>query len=356
MTLSGFQFTQPMAAAWLWLVAAAMVCMMLGLRKRSRLLRLVADHPLLARLAPTLEMTRAWVRAGITTVALIALTLSLMDPRWGMQVEQVQRYGMDVVFVIDVSKSMLATDATPNRLERAKQFAFDASEALEGDRVGLVDFAGVPAMRTPLTLNYAAFRQSVQNLEPKSAARGGSMLGDAIRMAANSFPVDTKGAKAIIVFSDGEDMQSNPVESARKAFDEQGVRVFTVGIGDSRDGARIPVVGVDGERRYQLEDGQEVWSKMNPDTMREIAQAGGGAFVPAGTAQLDMAAVYRDALGGLDRMDQEASLIKRQTPRFQWFAGVALLLLVIESLITDRRKLKITDPHEASNSVKVGAV
>jgi Ca-activated chloride channel family protein len=166
------------------------------------------------------------------------------------------------------------------------------------------------------------------------------MLGEAIRMAANSFPAGDKGAKAIIVLSDGEDMDSNPADAAKEAFESLGVRTFTVAIGDSRDGARIPVTGADGQRRYLVHDGQEVWSKMNPDTMRDIAQAGGGAFVPAGTAQLDMAAVYRDSLGNLDRIDQESSLVKRQTPRFQWFAAAALVLLVVESLITDRRRVK----------------
>jgi len=338
--LSSFQFAQPYAAAWLWLVAGAVALMVLGLRRRTRLLQLVADHPLLARLAPSLDLSRAWIRAGVAAIAMVALTLGLMDPRWGMQVEQVQRNGLDVIFVMDVSRSMLAGDATPSRLERAKQFALDASEALDGDRVGLVDFAGTPAMRTPLTLNYAAFRQAVQNLEPKAAARGGSMLGEAIRMAANSFPAGDKGAKAIIVLSDGEDMDSKPADAAKAAFEEFGVRTFTVAIGDPRDGARIPVMGADGQRRYLLHDGQEVWSKMNPDTMRDIAQAGGGAFVPAGTAQLDMAAMYRDSLGNLDRIDQESSLVKRQTPRFQWFAAAALVLLAVDSLITDRRRTK----------------
>jgi Ca-activated chloride channel family protein len=314
--------------------------MVVGLRRRRRLLELVAATPLLSRLAPSLDLSRAWIRAGLTSLTLVALTLALMDPRWGMQVEQVQRRGLDAIFVLDVSRSMLAGDATPSRLERAKQFVIDASEALEGDRVGLVDFAGSASLRVPLTLNYAAFRQAVQNLEPKGAARGGSMLGEAIRMAANSFPVADKGARAVIVLSDGEDMGSDPAKAATEALEASGVRVYTIGIGDSRDGARIPLVGADGQRRYLVHDGQEVWSKMNPDTLREIAQAGGGAFIPAGTAQIDMAGVYRDSLAGLDRVDQEASLVKRQTPRFQWFAAAALVLLVVESLITDRRSRK----------------
>ena len=336
MTPGAFQFAQPWAAWSAWLALGAAVLMMIGLRRRRRLLALVAASPLLARLAPNLDLSRAWIRAALAALALVALTLALMDPRWGMQVEQVQRRGLDAIFVLDVSRSMLAGDATPSRLERAKQFVIDASEALEGDRVGLVDFAGTATLRVPLTLNYAAFRQAVQNLEPKGATRGGSMLGEAIRMAANSFPAADKGARAVIVLTDGEDMGSEPAKAAATALEELGVRVFTVGIGDTRDGARIPLTGTDGQRRYLVHDGQEVWSKMNPDTLREIAQAGGGAFVPAGTAQIDMAAVYRDSLAGLDRVDQESSLVKRQTPRFQWFAGAALLLLVAESLITDR--------------------
>ena len=340
MTPGAFQFAQPGAAWWLWLVVGAIVLMAVGLRRRRRLLALIAATPLLARLAPSLDLSRAWMRAGLAGLALLALTVALMDPRWGMQVEQVQRRGLDAIFVVDVSRSMLAGDATPSRLDRARQFVIDASEALQGDRVGLVDFAGSATLRVPLTLNYAAFRQAVQNLEPKGASRGGSMLGEAIRMAANSFPTADKGARAVIVLSDGEDMGSEPAKAAAEALESLGVRVFTVGIGDSRDGARIPVTGTDGQRRYLVHDGQEVWSRMNPDTLREIAQAGGGAFVPAGTAQLDMAAVYRDSLAGLDRVDQEASLVKRQTPRFQWFAGAALVLLVLESLVTDRRARK----------------
>ncbi|MFM1831289.1 MAG: hypothetical protein RLZZ558_1629 [Planctomycetota bacterium] len=337
----GFQFAQPGAALWIWLVAALAVVLVMGLQRRRQRLAAIAESGLMARLSPNLDLARAWIRAGLVLAASLALVAAIMDPRWGMQVEQVQRRGLDVIFAIDVSRSMLAGDASPSRLERARQFALDASEALEGDRVGLVDFAGVAAIRTPLTLNYAAFRQAVRDLEPKASARGGSMLGEAIRMAANSFPAADKGAKVIVVLSDGEDMESDPVTAAANALEEQGVRVFTVGIGDSRDGARIPVIGADGQRRFLVHEGQEIWSRMSPDTLEQVATAGGGAFIAAGTAQVDMAAVYRTALADLDRIEQESSLVKRQTPRFQWFAGAALMLLVMESLITDRKVRKV---------------
>lgn len=336
MNEGAFAFAQPGAIHWLWLVALTAALAVVGLRRRRRLLCLLAEHPLLSRLAPSLDLSRAWWRAGLSTLGLAALTLALMDPRWGMEVEQVQRRGLDVMFVVDVSRSMLARDATPSRLERAKQFVSDAIDSLGGDRVGLVDFAGVAAVRTPLTLNHAALRQAVQELSPKASSRGGSMLGDAIRLAARSFPGAGIGSRAIIVLTDGEDMGSGPAEAAKAAFEEHEARVFTIGLGDARDGARIPVAN----GQFLVHDGQEVWSKMSPDTLRAVADAGGGAFIQAGTAQVDMASVCQDALGGLDRVDQQSSTVKRQTPRFQWFAGAALLLLALESLITDRRSRK----------------
>ena len=336
MNEGAFVFAQPGGIHWLWLVAAAVALAITGLRRRRRLLALLAEQPLLSRLVPTLDLSRAWLRAALSALALVALTLAVMDPRWGMQVEQTQRRGLDVIFVVDVSRSMLARDASPDRLDRAKQFIDDAIESLGGDRIGLIDFAGVAAVRTPLTLNHAALRQAVQALEPKASARGGSMLGDAIRMAARSFPATGTGSRAIVVLSDGEDMESEPAEAAKAAFDEHEARVYTVGIGDARDGARIPV----GNGRFLVHQGQEVWSKMHPETLRAVAEAGGGAFIEAGTAQVDMASVCHDMLAGLDRVDQESNLVKRQAPRFQWFAGPALLLLVLECLITDRRAPK----------------
>ncbi|MCE9620364.1 MAG: VWA domain-containing protein [Planctomycetes bacterium] len=337
MNSGSFIFAQPWALAWLWLVAVVVLVAFLGLRKRRALLLRIASWPLVQQLIPNLNLARGWFRAALGVLGMVAVTLALMDPRWGMQVEQIQQRGLDVAFIIDVSRSMLAADATPNRLERAKQFAIDASEVLGGDRVALIDCAGVPSLRVPLTLNYAAFRQAVTELEPKGVTRGGSLLGDAIRLAARSFPAESKGARAIIILSDGEDMESMPVDAARQAFTESGIRIFTVGIGDSRDGARIPVAESGKATRWQMHDGQEVWTKMDETTMREIAAAGGGAFIPAGTAQLDMAKVYQDSIGNLERVEQEETVIRRQTPRFQWFAGAALLILLVESLVTDTR-------------------
>ena len=334
MNSGSFIFAQPWAMTWLWLVALIVIVAIVSLRKRRTLLERIAQWSLLQQLIPNLNLARGWFRLFLGAMGMVTLTLALMDPRWGMQVEQIQQRGLDVAFVIDVSRSMLANDATPNRLERAKQFTIDASETLGGDRVALIDFAGAPTLRVPFTLNYAAFRQAVMELQPKGAARGGTLLGDAIRFAANKFPVEAKSARAIIVLTDGEETdESMPAEAARKVFAEFGVRVFTVGIGDSRDGARIP--GKD--TPWAMQDGQEKWSKMQDVILREVAVAGGGAFIPAGTAQVDMAQVYSNSIGNLERAEQEETVVRQHTPRFQWFAAAALVILLGESLLSDTR-------------------
>ena len=231
---------------------------------------------------------------------------------------------------------MTAQDASPDRLTRAKQFVDEAVESLGGDRVGLVEFAGTAAMRVPLTLNYGAFRNTLNELKPLSGTRGGSALANAIGLAAASFPAASAGSRAIIVLSDGEDLvgDEDPVAAAKAALEKSNVHVYTLGLGDAREGARIPVArAADGAVRYLVHDSQEVWSKMDERVLREAALAGGGAYVPAGTERVDMARAYDQTVGQLERQEFESSTVTRRTPRFQWFAGIAFACLLASSVI-----------------------
>lgn len=331
-----FQFGHPESMNWLWLVAAIGVLAWWGLRARRRAAERFADHRLLIQLAPQLSFLRPALRASLAIAALVLLVVALADPRWGERHVEATRRGMDVVFVVDVSRSMLAEDASPNRLERAKLFVQDAVSTMAGDRIGLVDFAGDATLRSPLTLNYDAFETSLEELSTRSAHRGGSRLGDAIRTASEAFSFDEPGGKAIIVLSDGEDMESVPVEAAQAAWNEHGARVYTVGIGDAGDGARIPIAH-QGTRTWLIYEGQEVWSTMNPALLSKTALAGGGQFVPAGTRLVDLGVFFDEWVAQIDVQDREASTVTRSTPRFQWFAGLALGLLLLESLISERR-------------------
>lgn len=321
----------------LWLVAAAAVAA-LGIGAalwRRRAAARFADSALLPRIAPGLSLSRGVWRAALLGGAASCLAVALMDPRAAEQTEELTRRGADVMFVVDVSRSMLAEDATPNRLERARTFISDAIDAMGGDRAGLIDFAGVAAVRAPLTLNYDALKSAVDGLEPKDSRRGGSMLGDAIRLAAESFPTDDAG-HAIVILSDGEDMGSDPMDAAREAA-ERGIRIITVGIGDPREGARIPV-GDGPARRFLVHEGEEVWSRMDAATLRDVADATGGLYVPAGTAQVELGEILARSLGDLERTEGDSSVAKTAAPLFQWPAGLALALLVIESMISARAR------------------
>jgi Ca-activated chloride channel family protein len=331
-----FAFSNPAALNWAWAVLALAAIVAFRARGRARALAVFADLPQLRSIAPRSGGGRPFLRALLAVAGLAALVPALMDPRWGAQVEEVKRRGADVFFVIDVSRSMTAQDASPDRLTRAKQFVDEAVESLGGDRVGLVEFAGTAAMRVPLTLNYGAFRNTLAELKPLSGTRGGSALANAIGLAASSFPPASAGSRAIIVLSDGEDLvgDEDPVAAAKAALAEANVHVYTLGIGDAREGARIPVArGTDGSVRYLVHEGEEVWTKMDERVLREAALAGGGAFIPAGTDRVDMARAYAQTVGQLERQEFDATTVTRRTPRFQWFAGIAFACLLASALV-----------------------
>lgn len=330
-----FEFAKPAAA--MLLIGVALLLLIAAWRQRGRVRSWTrfADATMWTRIAPVTSAWRPLLRAVVVAGALAATVVALMDPRWGLRVEEIPRSGLDCFFVVDVSRSMLAEDATPNRLERARQFIGDALDRAAGDRVGLIEFAGVPAIRVPLTLNYGAFRTILGELSPQSAGRGGTALADAIELAVDSFPEASGAPRAIVILSDGEDMGDDPIAAARAAR-EAGVRIFTVGIGDATEGARIPVMR-GGARSWVMHDGQEVWSKMNPDLLARIAEAGDGLFVRAGTAQADFGEIYEQTVGRLERGEFEGGRVERRTQRYTWFAGLALALLLIESLMSDRR-------------------
>ncbi len=336
MTLAAtsLEFTNLPAAIWgVVAIGCAGLLFWLAVWRRRARARL-ADEALLARIAPGLAASRGGIRAILLAAAIALLVPALMDPRGEAQTETVAQRSIDVMVVVDVSRSMLAEDAQPNRLARAKQFASDLVESIGSDRVGLIEFAGVPSMRCPLTFNHRSFRTQLEALSPQATVRGGSMLGDAIRLAASSLK-NEQGGKAIVILSDGEDMQSEPVEAAAVAAKEHGIRVVSIGIGDPKEGARIPIYE-GGRRSYIVHEGQEVWSKMDPSLLKQVADAGQGYFVEAGTGQADMAQLATLLSTGLERETRERADVSTRQPLFQIFVAIALALLIAESLLVPR--------------------
>ena len=318
-----------------WAVLAVALLVAAGLFIRRRNIRRFVAVESQSAIWPG-GIGRRWpaLSAALFITAMLAVVLGLADVRWGQTWTEVPQRGIDIVFALDVSRSMLARDVSPDRLTRAKEYIRDILAQMGGDRVGLVIFAGRPRQVLPLTSDYDEALAVLEDISPQSLSRGGSLIGDAIRAAAGCFSDKTPDHKAIVVLTDGEDQDSYPVMAARRAFKERGIRVYTVGLGDSRLGGRIPVRTTKAGTIYLKHKGQIVWSKMNGKLLRQIALAGGGAYIPAGTSQADMAGVYRKYIRAIHQREFRQGRVMHYIPRYRWFVGPAAILLMIELLLS----------------------
>lgn len=271
--------------------------------------------------------------------ALVLMVVALLDLRFGKVSRQVPQRGIEVVFVLDVSRSMLAQDIRPNRLERAKQMIQDTLDALEGDSAGLVIFAGEAKQVIPVMNHRSEFHQRLASVATDDILRGGSRLGDAIRVARDAFLETSGDSRVIVILSDGEDMDSEPIPAARQAHEEHQITIFTIGLGDNTTGARIPARA--GSNRlgstdsYVKHDGKEVWSKLDQRVLEQIATNGGGAFIPAGTKRVEMDEFYRTYLDRLPETVLATREVDQYETRYQWFLAPSIFLLILRAL---RRK------------------
>lgn len=318
---------------WLWLVGLCVAVAVFAAIARRRARTRFATANLLRSVVPLRGSVGRSLATVLSTAALALMVLSLIDVRWGKVWREVPQKGIEVMFVLDVSRSMLADDAAPNRLERAKQQIKDTIDEMAGDRVGLIVFAGDAKQQIPLTTHYDDFKQSLDEVGPQNVRRGGSRLGEAIDMASNSFLTKSNAHKAMVIFTDGEDQESKPVEAAKRAHEATGVRIFTVGLGDMAQGSRIPVGG-DERKQYLTHDGQQVWTKQNGEILRQIASTTDGAYIPAGTKQVNMSDVYHSYIERVEQTNFETARVNQYEVRFQWFLLPVLILLLLEVAIT----------------------
>lgn len=327
------QYGQLENLIWLWLVVVLGLVVIIALILQRRAILKFATPNLLRQLLPSNLFARNFASICLNLVALLAIVIGLVDIRWGKVWREVPQKGIEVIFVLDVSRSMLAEDAAPNRLNRAKQDIKDIVSEMSGDRVGLVVFAGDVRRHTPLTSHYDDFKQSLDEVGPHIVDRGGTNLADAIEVAASSFLEKTANHKAIVLFTDGEATVGDPIDAARAAHEETGVRIFTVGLGDMTQGARIPLQ-VQRRRGYVQHKGEQIWSKLDGETLEQIANVTNGAYIPAGTKRVDMAGVYHRFIASVEQQEFETARINAYIPRYPWFLGSALALLVLDVVLS----------------------
>ena len=320
----------------LWAVMAVAAIGVLGVWLRRRALARFATTNLLNRLTAQRGWARPVFRLALIAGALAALVGALIGPRWGEATQNLVRRNIDVMLLLDVSRSMLARDIAPNRLERAKlAIRDDLLPALGGDRIGLITFAGVPSLACPLTTDYGFFRLALEDVSIQSSPRGGTLIGDAIRKAGELFQREIDTHKIIILITDGEDQESFPVQAAAGVWKDQQIPVIALALGDPRQGARIPVPGDRGDTflKYGNED---VWSKADFATLEQVAGASNqGVFVAVGTSNFDLGEIYRRVAKAVHAEEETQRQAVRQPSRYHPFAVLALVLVLLDSCMRD---------------------
>jgi Ca-activated chloride channel family protein len=316
-----------------WLLPLVAGALVYAHFKRQSAANRFVERAMHDRLMPTATASRAWFKGTLLIVGLSLLIFAASGPRWGTYFEKTVQRGVDCFVCLDVSRSMLAEDVKPNRLERAKADVVDLLKKLAGDRVGLIVFAGKSVVKVPLTTDDGFFRQTLDEVDVRSAPRGGTCIGDAIRKAMESMPPRADADQVIVLITDGEDQESMPEEAAKNAA-ERGIKIFTVGLGDSGEGARIPILDSAGQRIYVQDEKGEHWSKVDQSLLKKIALDSGGAYIPAGTRSYDLGQVYEEHLASLARgEDAKAQQRKRTKEQYQLFLALGIALLAVERSI-----------------------
>jgi Ca-activated chloride channel family protein len=303
-------------------------------RVKQKLLTQFVEPRLLAQLTVGLSPTRRKWRYALTIAAAALLIITIARPQRGFDLEEVQQNGLDIVVAVDTSKSMLATDIAPNRLARAKLAALELMQTAKADRLGLVAFAGDAFLSCPLTIDDTAFQQSVQALDVNSIPQGGTAIAAAINTALEAFK-EKGNHRALVLFTDGEDNDEGALEAAQNAAKE-GLKIFTVGIG-SAEGTLITIADANGNSDYVRDDkGQVVKSHLNENLLQDIATATGGFYLPLRGADT-INTLYERGLAPLPKSEGKEKLVRRYHEQFHWPLAAAMVLLVVEFLLPERR-------------------
>lgn len=323
----------------LWLVPLLVLIYCYDRHKRKQALLAFADAELLSKINISISHARRRWKMFWVILSMILIIFALTRPGWNPKPKKLERRGRDVVFVVDVSRSMLAEDLRPNRLERAKIALLDCLERLNGDRVALVAFAGTAVVKCPLTLDYGFFRMMVEQLSVNSINRGGTMIGDALRKVLEDvFDQQEKRFKDIILITDGEDHDSFPLHAAEEAG-RRGVRLLAIGLGDENQGMRIPVTDDKGNQSFLMYQGREVWSKLDADTLRKMVNATSeGKYLNVATGTIDLGDVYMKLVASAEQRELESQTVKRYEEKFQIFLVLAFILLFIEPFLSERKR------------------
>lgn len=312
------------------LIPALVFVIVFGVAQKKRELTMFVSEKMLPRVVLGCSRLRRNMKSCLFVSAAAFSILSLLGPQWGFHWEEIKRRGVDIVIALDTSDSMLSQDVKPNRLERAKREVYDLINMLRGDRVGLVVFSGGSFLQCPLTLDYGACLMFLDYIDTSIVPQKGTNLEGAITKAVSAFDARNRSSKAIILISDGGNLQGDPMKAAREAS-RNGIKIYAIGIGRDED-VPIPLTG-----GFKYSEGRMVTTRLEDKTLRDIALVTGGTYVRSVTGDLDLERIYYEHINKkMEKRELEGSRRKRWEERFQWPLLVAVALLFAEALTGER--------------------
>lgn len=323
-------FAQAQYLLLLLLVPFFFVIQAVVLKIRKKRIRKFGDKALVSRLMPSYSEGKTWIRLVLFSIGFIFFIIGLSRPQIGARLKEHETKGAEIMIVLDVSNSMLAEDYSPNRLERAKLAISRLVDKLRDERIGLIVFAGNSFVQLPITTDYVSAKMFLNSISTESVPVQGTAMGDAISTAMKSFSLQSEKSRAVIVITDGENHEDDPVSAAQQAA-ELGVRVFTIGVG-SPEGKPIPFEG----ELLKDKNGEIVVTRLDESILRDVADAGNGLYVRAGTSEFGLNPVINE----IKKMEDEkysSVVFEEYDEQFMNFFAIALIFFVLEMLVGDRK-------------------
>ena len=335
-----FRFAHPDFLYLLLLLPAAILLFILNEIRKKKALKRLGDMNLVSGLVPEMSGIRPLIKFGLQLFALLAGVIMLARPQFGSKIEDVKKQGVEVIIALDVSNSMLAEDIQPDRLTRAKQAISRLVDDLDNDKIGLIVFAGDAYIQIPITTDYISAKMFLSAINPNMVPKQGTAIGAAINLAEKSFSPGEGKSKAIIIITDGENHEDDPVKDAEEAA-KAGIVIHTVGIG-STDGVPIPFT-INGKKDYLKDvDGNTVVTKLDEEILKKIALSTNGNYVRANNSNIGLDEIFAQ-IKKMKKQDLESKMFTEYNDQFQIFAAIALFLLITDFIIMERKNRRLAN-------------
>ena len=294
-----------------------------------------ANQRIIKRLSPNKSHFKPILKLIVLCLAFGCLTIAMVNPKIGTKLETIKRQGVDIVFAVDVSKSMLAEDIAPNRLEKAKQLVTQIINNLASDRIGIIAYAGKAFPQLPITTDYAAAKMFLQSMDTDMLSSQGTAINEAIQLARTYYDDEEQTNRVLIIISDGEDHSDVALDVAEAAADE-GIKIFTIGVGDVK-GAPIPIKRNGIVLNYKKDNaGETVITKLNEETLKDIAEEANGEYIN-GRNTTEVVEAIRDISNKMDKKEFEAKEFAEYKDQFQWFLALGIFFLLIDIFLLERK-------------------